>query len=389
MEDTPQDGPADSPSGDRPGVADAKRIVVKVGTRVLTRDDGQIALARLFSIVEAVAGLRTRGQEVLMVSSGAVGLGAGALGMSEIPLELTDRQACAAVGQTRLVGLYQEGLAHLGLVCGQVLLTQADFDDRDRYLSLRATLLKMLARGILPIINENDAVSTEELAMWEGGNRPVFGDNDRLSALVASKLDADLLVILTDVDGLFDRDPRLHPQATLIDRVSDLSELEPDSCGTGSTAGRGGMRTKVEAAMIAARSGCHAVIASGHRNGALEAVLAGRDSGTWFPAHPGLRARDRWIAWAAAPRGTLHLDAGAVSALRLRGASLLAAGVTAVDGSFHRGDVVELRDPDGQLIGRGLMRYDAAAARAWSKGAEPSDPRDHRALVRRDRIVLE
>jgi len=247
----------------------------------------------------------------------------------------------------------------------------------------------MLALDVLPIINENDAVSTEELAIWDSDSRPVFGDNDRLSALVASKLDADLLVILTDVDGLFDHDPRLHPDAALIRRVNDLSELEPDTCGTGSAVGRGGMRTKVEAAMIAARSGCHAVITSGRRHGALQDALEGKEAGTWFPAHPGLRAKDRWIAWAAAPRGTLHLDAGAVDALRLRGASLLAAGVTRVEGNFQPGDVVELRDPEGQLIGRGQMRYDAAAARAWSQGTVPSDHHDHRALVRRNHLVLE
>ncbi len=192
----------------RPALADADRIVIKLGTRVLTHDDGRIALSRLYGVVEAAAELLARDRDVLIVSSGAVGLGREALGFEVTPDDLEERQACAAVGQGRLMGLYDAGFGRLGRLCAQVLLTQGDFDDRIRYLNLRSTLETLLRRGVVPVINENDAVSTEELALASGERRRVFGDNDRLSALVASELDADLLILLTDVDGVFERDRR-------------------------------------------------------------------------------------------------------------------------------------------------------------------------------------
>lgn len=385
-----------APSPARPPVAQARRVVLKVGTRVLTHDDGRLALARLFSVVEAAASLRAAGRETLIVSSGAVGLGRDALGFTETPVDLAERQACAAVGQTRLMGLYHEGFARLGLVCGQVLLTQGDFDDRLRYLNLRSTLETLLQRGVVPVINENDAVATEELALVEaspgaGGGRPVFGDNDKLSALVATKLGAELLVLLTDVDGLYDRDPRNDATARLRARI-DESEADAAVGGAGgaaSAASRGGMRSKAEAAAIAQRAGCHAVIASGRRPEVVEQVLRGDEVGTWFPAGAGLPARQRWIAFAAAPRGTLVLDAGAVQAVRARGASVLPKGVTRVDGEFRRGDVVVLRGPESELIGRGMAHVDAAAARRWLAGERPEGVRSHHALVHRNHLVLE
>lgn len=364
---------------------DARRVVIKLGTRVLTHDDGRPALGRLFAVVEAAARLRRAEVDVLVVSSGAVGLGIDALGFEQRPTEMADLQACAAVGQSQLMSLYREGFTRLGIVCGQVLLTQSDFDDRERYLHLRATLLALLRRGVVPIINENDAVATEELRFLPGEERPVFGDNDGLSALVATKLGADLLVLLTDVDGLYPRDPRKDPTAQ---RIATWEELTVDA-GTGSAAGRGGMGSKLGAARMASRAGCHAVIASGRRDGALQRVLDGDDEGTWFPARPGLDARRRWIAFATASRGVLHLDDGAVRALRDRGASLLAAGVARVEGRFDRGDVVELRAGDGSLVGRGIVHCDDAAARRWASGDRPSGVRNHHALVHRDHLVLE
>ena len=373
----------------RPAVAAARRIVLKIGTRVLTRDDGRVALARLFAVVEAAAELRAQGREVLVVSSGAVGMGKDVLGLDRMPAELEERQACAAVGQTRLMGLYEEGFSRLGHLCGQVLLTQADFDHRVRYLNLRSTLMTLLRRGVIPVINENDAVSTEELAFEEGEAQPVFGDNDRLSALVASKLGADLLVLLTDVEGVFDRDPHRHGDARLLRRIEttgmDLEEIG----GPGSKVARGGMRSKVEAAHLVARAGSQAVIASGVRSGALAAVLAGEDVGTWFPARGELAAKRRWIAFAAKPRGALELDAGAVEALRRRGASLLAAGVRRVEGEFRPGDVVELVGPGGESVGRGIAYCDAESARRWCGGTPPAGIRNHHALVHRDHMVLE
>lgn len=382
--------PAASPVA-RPAVAQARRVVIKVGTRVLTQDGGRVSLTRLFSIVEAAAALRREGREALIVSSGAVGLGRDALGLERTPTELADRQACAAVGQTKLMGLYDQGFSRLGLVCGQVLLSQSDFDDRVRYLNLRTTLSTLVRRGVVPVINENDAVTTEELALLEDAERPVFGDNDKLSALVATKLGAELLVLCTDVEGVYDNDPRGDPSAKLLSRVD---EAETDAVlavagGAGSAASRGGMKSKVEAAAIAQRAGCHAVIASGRRLGALEQVLKGEDVGSWFPAGQGLPARQRWIAFAAAARGTLFLDAGAVAAVRERGASLLPKGVTRIEGEFRSGDVVVLKGPKDELVGRGLVHVDAAAARRWLGGQAPEGVRSHHALVHRDDLVLE
>jgi len=371
----------------RPPLLSAHRVVLKLGTRVLTHDSGRLALARLFSVVEAAAAAREAGREVLIVSSGALGLGMEALGLNEAPRELAERQACAAVGQGRLIALYEQGLSRLGHVSAQVLLTEADLDDRERYLNLRSTLTALLRRGVIPILNENDVVSTDELAFLEGAARPVFGDNDRLSALVATKLDADLLVLLTDVEGWFDKNPRDHADARRIRVVLDAAEDVPaEEVRAGS---RGGMASKVAAARLAARGGVHAVIASGRTPGALESVLAGDDEGTWFPAREGLSARHRWIAFAAAPRGSLHLDDGAVAALRDRGASLLAVGVREVRGRFERGDVVDLVATSGERVGRGLVHCDSETAAAWVRGDRPDGVRNHDALVHRDHLVLE
>jgi glutamate 5-kinase len=264
---------------ERPAVAAARRIVVKLGTRVLTHDVGGLALARMFGIVETVA--REKGREFLIVSSGAVELGREFLGLDATPADIELRQACAAVGQTRLMALYQDGFSQYGLKCGQVLLTQSDFDDEARYRNLCRTLTTLLERGVVPIINENDAVATEELELHSGNNRPAFGDNDRLSALVAARLNADLLVLLTDVKGLYHRDPRRHDEARLLTRVDPSEDVSAGSAG--SPAGRGGMRSKVEAAAVAVRGGCEVVIASGRESDSLERVLRGDEVGTWFP----------------------------------------------------------------------------------------------------------
>jgi glutamate 5-kinase len=363
-------------------------VVLKLGTRVVTHDDGALAHSRLIAIAEAAAELRSRGKEVLIVSSGALGLGRDALGLARTPTEVDERQACAAVGQTRLMSLYQEAFARMGIVCGQLLLTEADFDDRERYLNLGAALEALLRHRVVPIINENDAVSTQELVLTTGP-RPVFGDNDRLSALVATKLDADLLVLFTDVRGLYDRDPRTDPDARLVPTIERLEEVGDLTPAAGSTVSRGGMRTKVEAAWVASRAGCHAVITSGREPEHWGALFAGEEVGTWFPARPRPHARQRWIAFAAAPRGRLRLDDGAIRALTERHASLLAAGVTAVEGGFRAGDVVELHTPDGRRMGRGIIAWDANTVREWCAGRPPEGIRNAHALIRRDEIVLE
>ncbi len=381
-------GPKEEP--DRRSLKTARRIVLKLGTRVLTHDDGRLALARLFSMVEAAATIRSGGREILLVSSGAVGLGRDVLELEETPEDLALRQACAAVGQTRLMALYQDGFSQYGLTCAQVLLTEGDLDDRARYLNLRRTLATLLECGVVPIINENDAVSTAEIELSSGsGSRPVFGDNDRLSALVAAKLHADLLILLTDVEGCYDRDPRLYSDARLIPRADDPKILEKAVSGKTSEAGRGGMKSKVEAAAIASRGGCHVVIASGRRPDVLETILAGEEIGTWVPERGRLKASHRWIAFAAAPRGILHLDAGAVEALRMRRASLLAAGVEKVEGKFRSGDVVELRGPSGDLVGRGRIPWDSKTVRKWCAGSPPLEVRNAHCLIRRNHFVLE
>jgi len=373
----------------RLGVANARRVALKVGTRVLTHDDGTLAGDRLSEFVAAAAQAVHGGRQLLIISSGAVGLGQQALGMSDEPADLTERQACAAVGQSRLMALYQQAFEAQGLNCAQVLLTEDDFDDRLRYLNLRGTLAALLRRGCVPIINENDVVSSNELAFIEGSPRPIFSDNDRLAALVASKLDADLLVLLTDVDGVYERDPLEDAEAPLLKRIDAGEEGQVEQLAGGpGPAGRGGMQSKVRAAAIAARSGSHAVIASGRIPGALTAILAGEEVGSWFPAREGLPARQRWIAFAAAARGSLSLDAGAVTALRERGASLLAVGVRQVVGTFLAGDVVELHDPHGALIGRGMVHCSATEARLWCGGQRPEGIRNHHALVHRDLLVL-
>ncbi|MEL6547419.1 MAG: glutamate 5-kinase, partial [Myxococcota bacterium] len=220
----------------RAPVAEAKRVVIKVGTRVLTQTDGRLALTRLFSLVETIAQLKENGREVLLVSSGAVGLGRDALRFERNPTDVAERQACAAVGQSRLMELYSHGFDRLGLVAAQVLLTEDDFDNRERYLNLGNTLNALLKHGAVPIINENDAISTVELAVATRGGRQVFGDNDRLSALVASELGCELLVLLTDVDGVFERDPRTDPSAKLISCVDDVEGGMAELSGSGSDA---------------------------------------------------------------------------------------------------------------------------------------------------------
>jgi glutamate 5-kinase len=372
----------------RPSLLEARRVVIKLGTRVLSDPHGGLALERLRKILRLAAELRSQQREVLLVTSGSVGLGAHALDIG-LPIRgIGDRQACAAVGQSRLMSIYERELATHGLTVGQVLLTHGDFEDRDRYLNIRNTLLSLLRHGVLPIINENDAVSIAEL-QDRGSTEPVFGDNDRLSAVVASKLGADLLLLLTDVSGLYEQDPTRHPHARLLSRVEISSDSEFEATAPTSAFGRGGMQSKVEAARLASRAGCHAVIASGLDPEAVSRVLRGAEEGTWFLARSGLNARRRWIAWGSPAKGTLYLDAGAISAIRERGASLLAAGVTRLEGRFVRGDVVELRSLSHAPVGRGMVSCDTDAAASWIAGEPPAAAQNHHALVHRDHLVLE
>ncbi len=371
----------------RPAISEARRIVVKLGTRVLTDKDGYLASARVGALVATAAAIRQSGREVMLVSSGALALGCKVLGY-EIPPNRPDlRRACAAVGQTQLTALYEHRLSLHGLVGAQVLVSESDFDDRDRNLKLRRTLDALLQRGVVPIVNENDAIAAADLPSVDGTHRPVFGENDRLAALVSSAVKADLLVLLTNVSGVFDANPLENPEAKLLTTIEDSSVLSACT-GAGSLVSRGGMRCKVEAALIASSGGCHAVIASGVDPGVFSHLMAGEDVGTWFPAQGNLDSRDRWIAYSTAIRGVLHLDAGAVRALRERNASLLAKGLVAVDGEFGPGDVVELRGPGRELVGRGLIRFSAAGVDRWRQGKAPAEAAGQSTLIRRNFIVL-
>ena len=371
---------------ERSPIANARRVVIKLGTRAVSNASGGLDVDRLSDIVSYIGDMHRRGIEVLLVSSGAVGLGAHQLGLSLPVRALVNRQAAAAVGQSELMSMYAEQFAGEGVKVAQVLVATGDFDNRPRYLNIRNTLLRLLRHQVIPIINENDAVSIAELKFVDQSS-PVFGDNDRLSAIVASKMDADLLVLLTDVPGVFDKDPTEHPDAQI------LHEIDKDWSGfeTGnhkSEISRGGMKAKVAAAQIAVRSGCHAVIASGLDSAALSRVVSGELEGTWCVAQQGLTAHRRWVAWGTPAKGTLSLDDGAIRALNRGKVSLLAAGVTDIVGDFERGAVVELRDSGGAVVGRGMISCDAESARAWVAGKAPIDARNHDALIHREHLVL-
>ncbi len=360
----------------RAALAATRRVVVKVGTGVVARPDGGMALGRVGALVEQLHALRLRGLDVLLVSSGAVGLGARRLGFDRRPDSVVDRQACAAAGQGALVAFYDGLFVRLGSQCAQILLTEEDFHFRQRFNNLTATLERLLELGAIPILNENDTLSTAELALEKGA---VFGDNDRLSALVAAYLGADALVLLSDVDGVYTRPPAEPGAARVPVFSADTRIVE----GLGSAMGRGGMGSKIAAARLAARSGVHAVITSGDLPDAVLRVLAGDDIGTLFPAETALPRRKAWLAFGTAPAGSVSVNAGARQALVERGASLLAVGVVAVSGAFVAGDVVRVVH-EGEELARGLAARSAAELRA-----ELDQPQSKaRPFVHRDDLVI-
>jgi glutamate 5-kinase len=381
--------PADRLAEARARVAAARRVVVKVGTNVVMADDGTLALGRLYGLIEAVAGERRHGREMVVVSSGAVGLGAQRLDLAGRPKTLALKQACAAIGQGRLMSIWSEAFEKVGVIAAQVLLTEDDFSSRGRYLALRATLEELLRLGAVPVLNENDTVGTAELETAAGH---VFGDNDKLSALVASKLGADLLVILSDVDGLHTANPARSGGARRIPVVAEVTPAVRALADGGGARGRGGMATKLEAAAIATASGALAVVASGRRPGALEEVLSGADAGTLFLPKSSLTGKRRWIAWAALPSGAIRVNDGARTALVSGKASLLPAGVTGLEGEFEKGDVVRILGRDGAEIARGQVNYDRADAERLvgrrSGEARGGTPKGYDALVTRNNVVV-
>lgn len=336
-------------SARRRAVTDAKRIVVKVGSSSLTTVDGGIDPQRLSALVDVLAGVRARGAEVVLVSSGAIAAGLAPLRLSKRPQALAAQQAAASVGQGLLVHRYTAELARHDLIAGQVLLTVDDVTRRSHYRNASQTFTMLLELGVLPIVNENDTVATSEIR---------FGDNDRLAALVAHLVHADLLVLLSDVEGLYDAPPS-QPGARLIPEVASLAELAGVTVGKAGPAGvgTGGMATKLEAARIAVEAGIPVVLTAAPH---AAAALAGEEVGTLFHA-TGKRRSTRllWLKHATEPMGTITLDDGAVRAVREQGASLLAAGVTGAKGEFHAGDPVDLAGPDGVVVARGLVNFDA------------------------------
>src|SRR5579864_1438449 len=337
-----------------PQLKNFRRIVVKVGSSLLIDSAaGEVRTSWLAALAADLAKLHGEGRDVLIVSSGSIALGRSRLRLPRGPLKLEESQGAAAVGQIALARIWSEVLGAHGIGAGQVLVTLQDTEERRRYLNARATIAKLLEWRAVPVTNENDTVATNEIR---------YGDNDRLAARVATMASADLLILLSDIDGLYDAPPAQNPQAKLIPIVETVtSEIEAMAGAAGSELSRGGMRTKIEAAKIATTGGTHMLIASGKIEHPLRAIAQGGHC-TWFltPANP-VAARKRWIAGSLEPKGTLTIDAGAVRALRA-GRSLLPAGVIRVDGQFARGDAVVVRGPDTAEIGRGLVAYDAEDA---------------------------
>ncbi len=346
-----------------PELAVFRRVVVKVGSSLLVdARAGRLRESWLASLAADLAEFHHGPRDVLVVSSGAIALGRAVLKLASGPLKLEDSQAAAAVGQIALARTWTEALSHQDIVAGQVLVTLGDTEERRRYLNARSTIDTLLQWRAIPVINENDTVATNEKR---------YGDNDRLAARVATMVSADLLVLLSDVDGLYDAPPDTQAAARHIPCVPRITpDIEAMAGTAGSELSRGGMQTKIEAARIATTAGTHMVIASGGVEHPLRAVADGARC-TWFltAANP-VTARKKWIAGALESKGTLTIDAGAVAALR-RGKSLLPAGITGVDGSFARGDAVIIRGPDGAEIGRGLCAYDIEDARKIKGRSSP------------------
>lgn len=331
-----------------------KRVVIKIGSALLVDRGSGIRKPWLDAISDDIAALKARGTDVLVVSSGAIALGRTVLDMPSGALKLEESQACAAVGQIALARHWSESLSRHQIVAGQILLTLGDTEERRRYLNARATLNQLLKIGAVPIINENDTVATTEIR---------YGDNDRLAARVATMAGADLLVLLSDIDGLYTAPPHLDPNAQFLDTIEEITpSIEAMAGGAASELSRGGMRTKIDAGKIATSAGCAMIIASGKTMNPLSAIENGARH-SWFAASKSpVTARKTWIAGQLQPAGTLQVDNGAEGALR-SGKSLLPAGVRSVSGAFHRGDTVSIVTIEGREIARGLAGYDADEAR--------------------------
>jgi len=363
-----------------------RRWVIKIGSSLLTNDGRGLATDAIEGWVEQVVALKKTGREMLLVSSGAVAEGMTRLGWTRRPHALHELQAAAAVGQMGLIQAYESRFQRYGLHTAQVLLTHDDLANRQRYLNARSTLRSLLGLNVIPVVNENDTVTTDEIR---------FGDNDTLAALVANLVEADLLVLLTDQAGMYESDPRANPDAALVPEAqAGDPALETMASGSGSALGRGGMLTKVRAAALAARSGTLTVITNGQEPDVLQRIAADEAVGTrLYPARVPLAARKQWLAGQLQVKGHLTVDEGAMNVLRSAGRSLLPVGVTRVEGRFERGDLVVCRGPDGNEIARGLVNYNAAdSSRIIGQPSQRIEAIlgyvDEPELIHRDNLVL-
>ena len=372
----------------------ARRVVIKLGTSIVTGRDGQIATEQVQPIVRSIVALKSAGRQVVLVSSGAVGLGAGRLGLPRARLnDLVVRQACAAVGQTLLMNAYERMFGALDIRIAQVLLTENDFTDRRSYQNLRGTMEKLLKFGVLPIVNENDTVSTAELAYLDDRTDRIFGDNDRLAALVMSKLEADALILLTDVDGLLRKTKKgsatvVGEQTQVIALVDEITaELRASASGP-SACGRGGMVSKLDATEIAMRAGGVAVIANGTMPDTLDRVFAGEQIGTAFVSSSRMDGKRRWIAFAANVRGRVVVNAGTRDAILRHKASLLASGVIRVERDFASLDVVSIAGPEGREFARGMANCAGTKTAPFVDRCVERSGRKSSVLVTRDNMVI-
>lgn len=371
---------------DKRNYSSVKRIVVKVGSSSIAYSTGKLNLYQIECLVRQLSDLHNQGKDVILVSSGAIGTGVGKLGLSGRPRTIPAKQAAAAVGQGILMHIYEKFFSEYGVTAGQVLLTREDFSDRRRFLNARNTLHALLQFGVIPVINENDTVAVDEIKL---------GENDTLSALVAGLVDAELLVLLSDIQGLYTADPRKDPDARLIREVKEITpEIESLAGGTGSKLGTGGMATKISAARIAAHSGVSTVLACAGEKDIVLKVVAGEQVGTVFlPSSNKLENKKQWIAYSASVCGKILVDEGAAAALVKQGKSLLPSGVTGVEGLFEMGCTVSIVGPDNVEIARGITCYSAAEI-DQIKGAQSKEIsrilgyKDYDEVVHRNNMVL-
>lgn len=336
----------------------AKRIVIKLGTNTLRNENGEVSLPRIYSYIEDIAHLVKSGKEVILVTSGAVGLGRKKINLEKTN-DIVDKQACAAIGQCKLMSLYEDGFGTYNVTTAQVLLTEDDFSQRKRYLNLRNTLNKLLEFGVLPIINQNDTVSTCELDEIYQDRQVCFSDNDKLSALVTSEMDADLLIILSDVDGLFDSNPKENPNAKIITEVKEVTDEILELGKEAAEGGRGGFRSKLEAAKLVNRFGGKVLVANGKTPAVIKEIFSAKEIGTAFlPNEDGLSEKKRWIGYATNIIGRIIVNNGAKDAI-LKNSSILPIGITNVINDFKKGEVVSILDENGTEIARGMVNYNS------------------------------